>query len=231
MRPLPCGAPAHLFSKDLDSCHHGGNVHACCEGVQGDLVLLAGSAHLLANLLQRNTAADVGQMRLQNSVVALLCTATAQVPSRSAGQQTAHRPECRPQPCVHSCSTGAQWNCRARASGGGESLLLVKQAVQANCLNAGPDIPRSNTAGNWSSSERPARTDLPHVGLVDLAHWESAEPVTGLNNGLDLIATSHILIYLQAYIHGRAMRGSIGLQQNGQLVKEWRKRCHKHEHG
>ena len=118
MRALACGAPAYLFSENLDCCHHGGNVHACCEGVQGDLILLAGSANLLADLLQRSTATDVRPVPLQDWF-AFVCTAAAQVPSRTAGQRTAHRPE-----------------CRTQAPADSESLLLVEQAVQADCLKA-----------------------------------------------------------------------------------------------
>lgn len=144
----------------------------------------------------------------------------------------------------HQCPVGPQGSrqltdheCRAQAPAASGSLLLVGAscAGQLPQCSSEADPLRSNTAGKrpdtWTSSDCPARTDLPHVGLVDLAHWESAEPVPCLDNRLDLIATSHILIDLQTHIHGGAMRGSIGLQPGGQWIKQWQEVPQMHKHG
>lgn len=46
---------AHLLLEDVDGGHHGGDVHAGCEGVQRDLLLFPGRPHALADLQQRQT--------------------------------------------------------------------------------------------------------------------------------------------------------------------------------
>ena len=41
---------AHLLLEDVDGRHHGGNIHAGCEWVQGNLLLYPGRPHTLPHL-------------------------------------------------------------------------------------------------------------------------------------------------------------------------------------
>ena len=40
-----------VFQKDLDGSHHVGHVHASCEGVDGDVVLISAGSDLGADVL------------------------------------------------------------------------------------------------------------------------------------------------------------------------------------
>lgn len=47
-----------------------------------------------------------------------------------------------------------------------------------------------------------ARTDLPHAGAVDLAHWEAIEALASLDDGADLVAGGHVLVDLRSGASG-----------------------------
>mmetsp|Transcript_35731 Transcript_35731/g.79489 ORF Transcript_35731/g.79489 Transcript_35731/m.79489 type:complete len:676 (+) Transcript_35731:58-2085(+) len=56
--------------------------------------------------------------------------------------------------------------------------------------------------------------NLPHVGAVDLAHGEAVKAAAGLHHGLDLIAAGHVLVDLQADVHGGLEAGGVGLLEH-----------------
>ena len=50
-----------VLQKDLDGCHHVGHVHASCEGVDGDVVLISAGSDLGADILHPSKHESVDQ--------------------------------------------------------------------------------------------------------------------------------------------------------------------------
>mmetsp|Transcript_34561 Transcript_34561/g.87392 ORF Transcript_34561/g.87392 Transcript_34561/m.87392 type:complete len:346 (+) Transcript_34561:220-1257(+) len=55
---------------------------------------------------------------------------------------------------------------------------------------------------------------LPHVGAVNLAHGEAVKAGAGLHHGADLVARGHVLVDLQADVHGGLEGRGVGLLEH-----------------
>mmetsp|Transcript_10985 Transcript_10985/g.33557 ORF Transcript_10985/g.33557 Transcript_10985/m.33557 type:complete len:203 (-) Transcript_10985:1140-1748(-) len=89
------------------------------------------------------------------------------------------------------------------------------------CLQGGHHVRHVHSGGEWVDWDLTLHAlgpnlvpDLPHPGLVDLAHGEPIKPVGGVHHGLDLVAARHVLVDLVADVHARLERRGVGLHES-----------------